>query len=146
VSKKKNISAVLVISGCASNYAPVAATNGLKGEDVVCSNGYAIEWDRANFWVNKHSKMKMQTVSNTLIQTYNPYRSGQMGFNIMKEPLGNGKYKINVEINKHGSMMELATGMMTTGDVKKILNHYIRTGEDKSSVLDGYNEPHFLDQ
>ena len=60
-----------------------------------------------------------------------------MGFEISKEPLGANKYRINTRVSKHGSMMELVTGMITTGDVKKIINHYIKTGEDKATVLKG---------
>jgi len=131
------ISLGLLMVGCASAYAPTKLTKNLKGENVVCFNGCSLEWDRANFWVNKHSKMKLQSSSSTLIETYNPYRSGQMGFSISKEPLGGSKYKINVEVSKYGSMVELVTGMVTSNDVKRIINHYIKTGIDKSSILGG---------
>ena len=125
----------ILINGCASSHEATLVTSNLQGNDVVCSNGCVLEWERANFWINKHSKLKLQNSSNNLIETYSPYKSGQMGFEISKEPLGADKYKINTRVSKFGSMMELVTGMITTGDVKKIINHYIRTGEDKSTVL-----------
>ena len=113
----------ILVSGCASTHEATPITNMLKGDDVVCSNGCVLEWERANFWVNRHSKLKLQNSSSNLIETYSPYRSGQMGFEISKEPLGANKYRINTRVSKHGSMMELVTGMITTGDVKKIINH-----------------------
>jgi len=131
------IVASFIISGCASTHEATPVTSKLQGDNVVCNNGCVLEWERANFWVNKHSKLKIQNSNNNLIETYNPYKSGQMGFSITKEPLGGNKYRINTNVSKHGSMMELVTGMITTGDVKKIINHYIKTGKDKSAVLQG---------
>lgn len=53
------------------------------------------KWDAAQLFVIKHADMKIQTVTNVLIETYNPPRSSvDIAMRVIKEPLGSGRYKL----------------------------------------------------
>lgn len=39
-----------------------------------CQSDCRYEWQQAQFWLQKHSDMRIQIVSDTLIETYNPPR------------------------------------------------------------------------
>lgn len=61
------------------------------------------KWEAAQAWVIKNCNMKIQTETSMLIETYS-YRlgrnyNGNLSARITKEPLSNGKYKINIELS-----------------------------------------------
>lgn len=54
-------------------------------------------WGRATQWVLEQSDMKIQTTSENLIQTFNPLKSGQIGFTISRVPMGDEvEYNVTV--------------------------------------------------
>jgi hypothetical protein len=54
-----------------------------------------VKWDAAQFWIVKNLKMKLQTTTNVVIQTYSsPRNSLELAARVTKEPMGSGKYKI----------------------------------------------------
>lgn len=95
---------------------------------VICDTGCAESWQRAQFWINKHSKMKIQTATDVLVQTFNPSSGAiQYGFTASREPLGGGKYRITLEA-VCADLMKMCNPR--TEDVVAAFNYYVATGRD----------------
>ncbi len=124
----------LLLVGCAGTSPQIEnKIASLSSSSVVCGDGCSLEFERAEYWLNKHSKLKIQNKTNNTIETYNPYQSKQYGFNISKEPMGDGKYKIHTVVTSRVSIGDT----VSTEDVRKMLNHYMRTGEDVAMGVGG---------
>ncbi len=55
-------------------------------------------WERVSFYINNNSTYKIQTANDNLIQTYSPTGgTTNLGYNISREPLGGGKYRLWVK-------------------------------------------------
>jgi hypothetical protein len=98
---RKLLFPVLVIgslTGCATTGQNAA---GLKQEFQAgiqqCDGKEACDaaWEAAQVWVAQNSRLKIQTATNVLIETYG---GGQydptLSMRVLKEPSGNGKYRI----------------------------------------------------
>jgi hypothetical protein len=48
-----------------------------------------IVWGRANKYVATHADLKIQIQTNFLIETYSPFKDGQLSYKITRQPLGN---------------------------------------------------------
>jgi hypothetical protein len=96
--------------------------------EAVCDDANCDEcWERAQLWIVKHSKWKIQTATNVLIQTYNPTGSDpSYGFTVTKEPAGNGRYRITIEMSC-GNMFGCSP---KAEDVERAFYHYVIHGED----------------
>ena len=129
------VTVMSLLVGCAGGMSPQIQNkvNALPNNDIVCSNGCNIEWERAEYWLNKHSKLKIQNITKNTIETYNPYQGKQFGFRLSKEPLGGGKYKINTSVIPYFNVGE----MVSPEDARKMLNYYMRTGEDLAVDVGG---------
>jgi hypothetical protein len=121
---------ILLLIGCStvSNRIQTSLTQAIDiGNSITCHNNCKQEWERAQIWLAKHSKWKIQTVTDVLIQTFYPVGSEpSYGFSITKEPAGQGNYIIR---------MELVCGNMfgcdpKPQDVKKAFYYYIKNGVD----------------
>jgi len=92
------ISIFTVLVGCASSNKNLSP--GMEAafhKPLVCAGDSQCKlyWDRANFYVNSNSRYKIQTANDNLIQTFSPTGgSTNLGYNISREPLGSGKYRI----------------------------------------------------
>jgi hypothetical protein len=87
-------------------------------------------WGRAQSFIGRFSSMKLQTVTDFVIQTYNP-REGNVdfGYYVTKTPLGD-QVRITVECIKGN--------LFSGADAKRnahILAYYIKTGEEPSPKL-----------
>jgi hypothetical protein len=122
--------ALTLVAGCAStnsrlNVALAPAAN--IGNSVDCVAGCREEWERAQLWLVKHARYKIQIATDVLIQTFNPPQSEpEYGFSITKEPAGGGRYAIR---------MEMACGNMfgcnpKPIDVRNAFYYYAKTGTD----------------
>jgi hypothetical protein len=85
-------------------------------------------WERAQIWVARHSKMKIQTSTETLVQTYEA--QGASGstyyFTVSKEPLEEeNEYRIVMEAACSGTMCS-----PKIDEVYKAFYYYVTTGED----------------
>lgn len=72
----------------------------------------AEKWSAAQLWVLKHTSMKLQTVSDTIIDTYDPcvlmqVSSSAYGYRILREPIGDGRYQITMDQAYHCGLMRL---------------------------------------
>jgi hypothetical protein len=105
----------------------------IRDENIFCSGSCELEMSRAEYWINKHSKLKIQRVTKNTIETYNPYQGKQYGFMVMKEPIGSNQYKINVNVSTYAPILE----DISPKDTKKALIHYIKTGEDLATGFNG---------
>ena len=89
---------LVLTTGCASTVSPyiskqLAKPLACKGE-AQCK----VMWDRAVYFVNTNAAFKIQTVNDNMIETYNPSRySPKLAFRIIKQPLGDGAYRIRVK-------------------------------------------------
>lgn len=85
---------LLLLAGCVTvpQSPPVASPTCAGPAD--CS----AKWDAAQLYVVKHSQMKIQTVTNVLIETFNPPPYGtELAMRVTKEPVGNGTYRLVLE-------------------------------------------------
>ncbi|HKN65977.1 MAG TPA: hypothetical protein VJW73_06850, partial [Gemmatimonadaceae bacterium] len=85
------------------------------------------DWERAQLWIVKHSKWKIQTATDVLVETYNPSEyDPSFGFTATKEPLGNGRYKISL----NAKCANFLGCDPREADVVAAFNHYVATGLD----------------
>lgn len=84
-------------------------------------------WSKAQVWIVKHAMMKIQTATDTVIQTYNPVNNMPVyAFTILKEPIGGGRFRISMSLvcgNMFGCNIE-------SRKLRDAFYHYLNTGED----------------
>ncbi len=98
---KRNIAAALLAAtlvGCATTGQSSAALKQDFQSGIQSCEGQAqcdAAWEAAQVWVAQNSRLKIQTATNVLIETYG---SGQydptLAMRVLKEPQGSGKYRI----------------------------------------------------
>jgi hypothetical protein len=120
---------VIVLSACMAsklNLGPAAGAG-----PVTCDSGCAAEWERAQLWMVKHSRLKIQLATDVTIQTYNPPdNSTYFGFTAIKEAVSEGKHRITLTT----VCENLISCLSRPEDVKAAFYHYVATGTD---VLEG---------
>lgn len=88
-------------------------------------------WGRAQSFIGQYSSMKLQIVTDYVIQTYNPtfdaYRRN-FGYYVTKTPIGNN-VKISVQCLGEPPKTEYGEPFPTIELNAHILAHYIKTGE-----------------
>lgn len=121
----------LVMIGCSGETATPQKPSKYQVLSTISDDGYVCkgtacknDWAKTQLWINKHSLMKMQIMSDYLIQTYNPTKY-QYSFSASKEPMGNNSYKIKLEISG-GSVYTQGSTLL----VEKSLYYYLKTGKD----------------
>lgn len=93
--------AITALSGCATTADQAARKDEVIRTAPTCSGeaDCSAKWETAQLWVAKHAAYKIQTVTNVLIQTYNPdATSTYLAAVAVKEPLGGGAYVIHVNL------------------------------------------------
>jgi hypothetical protein len=124
-----SIAAALLVSGCAAT--PLILGPATGASEATCDTGCREAWERAQLWVVHHSKWKIQTATDVLIETFNPTQyDPSYGFTATKEPLGGGRSRISLGMscgNPFGCNPRAA-------DVSMAFNYYVATGND---VLNG---------
>jgi hypothetical protein len=92
-------------------------------------------WGRAQSFISKFSGMKLQTVTEFVIQTYTPtssdgeaYYSGYCGYQVTKTPMGD-----NIQITVQSMAGRMFTKLANRN--AHILAHYIKTGELNSNLI-----------
>lgn len=94
-----SVMATVLLYGCATHQQKPLSPE-LQGEldaPLYCTGEQECKalWERAAFFVNTNAGYKIQILSDTTIQTYNPAKySPKLAFTITKEPLEEGKYRI----------------------------------------------------
>jgi hypothetical protein len=102
---------------------------------VTCDTSCAVNWQRAQFWIVKHSAWKVQTATDVIIETFNPTTSSSTyGFTVAREPLPGAKYRITIEPH---CMYALTLCSPDTDDLKAAFYHYVATGTD---ILSGHED------
>lgn len=87
-------------------------------------------WGRAQSWLVKHSSMKIQTVTNFIIQTYTPAGRGvDYGYNIIKTLM---KDEVQIEV-QCGSQNPFA--VKDAKNNAHLLAYFIKTGDPTPSRL-----------
>lgn len=80
-------------------------------------------WGRAQSWLGKYSSMKIQVVSDYVIETYNPTGSSvDFGYNVTKTPMGDA---CEIAVRCGSSNMFAGEAAETNAH---ILAYYIKTG------------------
>jgi len=78
-------------------------------------------------WIVKHSKWKIQTATDVLIETYNPTGDDpSYGFTATKEPIGSGQYTIKLGLDC-GNMLGCDPRQ---ADIVAAFNYYVASGTD----------------
>lgn len=86
-----------ILSGCASNPERQARIAHFHATTPVCSGQEQCDamWEYAQVWVASNGRMKIQTATNVLIETYGSRpNSPDLAIRVLKEPQGNGRYRI----------------------------------------------------
>ena len=113
----------IVSSRLQSTLAPAANV----GHSVTCQKPCKDEWERAQLWIAKHSKWKIQVSTEVIVQTYNPTaHDPSYGFSLTKEPAGGGSYVIRMEL-ACGNIFGCDPGSL---DVRNAFYYYVKTGTD----------------
>jgi hypothetical protein len=87
----------LALAGCAVSPQRAAMTQEVNRTIPTCEGekDCAAKWDAAQLWVVKNAGYKLQTVTNVVIQTFNPGPSDvYLAAAITKEPAGAGKFRL----------------------------------------------------
>jgi hypothetical protein len=121
---------LVALSGCYNNAVLNARVAPLRGvaSPPICAQAVCTEqWQRAQLWIANHSKWKIQTSTDVVIQTFNPVgMEASYGFAVSREPLGEGRYRIT---------MKMACGNAlgcnpSADDVTAAFYHYVASGTD----------------
>ena len=95
------------------------------------------QWERAQGWVAKHSRWKIQTATDVQIATFNPTgdvaERASYGMSVLKEPAESGRYRITMSLSC-GSTSPMISCDPKPIDIQRAFYHYLQTGKD---VLDG---------
>ena len=130
------------VSGCASKtsapmLAALAAVPAVPTPSVCDATSCKEQWERAQVWVAKHSRWKIQTATDVQIATFNPtgdeVQRASYGISVLKEPAESGRYRITLSLSC-GSTGPLISCDPKPVDIQRAFYHYIQTGKD---VLEG---------
>jgi hypothetical protein len=105
---KTNLSAIIVslvglflLWACAATQQQQAQRQAFNQSIPTCNDDQDCKdkWSAAQIWVSRNCGMKIQIVTDTLIETYNsPRNSIKLAARVIKEPIGSGKYRIIIAI------------------------------------------------
>ena len=88
---------VSVLSGCAANRRAKQMRQQFQNTIPICYDEMDCrnKWSAAQIWVARNCRMKIQIVTDTIIETYGPPEySTKLAATVIKEPVGNGRYQI----------------------------------------------------
>lgn len=120
------IASFISLAGCFAT-TPVMLGNAANAGPVTCDTNCTTSWERAQLWLVKHSRWKVQTATDVLIQTYNPPDNDpSYGFTATREPVGGGRYTITLALH----CANFIRCDPAKPDVVAAFNHYVATGED----------------
>lgn len=116
----------ILLAGCFATH-PVMLGPAANSGPVTCDTNCATAWERTQLWIAKHSRWKIQTATDVLIQTYNPpEHNPSYGITATKEPIGGGRYTITLALR----CANFIRCDPREADVVAAFNHYVATGED----------------
>jgi hypothetical protein len=122
---------LIILLGCtpiSTRLQPILAPASNMEDSITCCQTECNDaWQRSQLWLVKHSKWKIQTATDVVIQTFNPIKCDvSYGFTIIKEPLGDGCYDIRMEL-VCGNPLGCDPKPI---DVKRAFYYYVKTGID----------------
>lgn len=88
-------------------------------------------WAKAQVWLSKHSGYKVQTQTESVMETYGPsYDTDPMtcGFSITKQPLGGDKFKI--EFAPHCFPKSISSRIPEPEDIENAFFIFMESGRD----------------
>jgi hypothetical protein len=89
--------AIILLSGCALAPINPGQQQQLNKTVPVCVNDKDCKdkWSAAQIWVTRNCGMKIQMVTDTIIQTHNSCdHCTELACSVIKEPIGNEKYRL----------------------------------------------------
>jgi hypothetical protein len=131
------LGSLVSLTGCSSTSGDVKAalSNAPDAAEVVCEGADCDEaWERAQLWIVNHSKCEILWALECIILTVKPPGNApQYQFSVIKEPLDNGSYKIQISMYC-GNMLGCDP---KPEDVSRAFYHYVQTGLD---LFDGVDD------
>lgn len=126
----------VMLGGCASRIAQMNLNSSQQSE-LDKSMAFPLEfeidktdvgdaWGRAQSFISKNSSMKMQTVTDYVLETYNPTDAGSFAYKVTKTPLKE-KVQISVQCNVYWDSFQWHRDDANRN--AHILAYYISTGE-----------------
>jgi hypothetical protein len=92
---------IIALSACASSPERQAKMDEINRTIPTClgEKDCKAKWEMAQVWIVKNAGYKLQTATDVLLQTYSPVGSStSIGVRALKEPAGDGRYKITVSV------------------------------------------------
>lgn len=131
------ISYVFVIAACAMLPQPTPEEQAVLDQAIafpldftVPNSDAEMAWGRAQSFIGRFSSMKLQTVTDYVIQTYNPSSSGvAYGYYVTKTPLGDSMQFV-VQCNT-GNLFAMRDAVNNA----HVLAYYMKTGELVNPIL-----------
>ena len=116
----------ILVAACVGTR-PIMLGAAANAGPVTCDTNCTTAWERAQLWIAKHARWKIQTATDVLIQTYNPpEQDASYGLIATKEPVGGGRYTIRLALR----CANFIRCNPSQADVASAFNHYVATGED----------------
>lgn len=120
------VAGFMTLAGCLAA-TPVRLGSAANAAPVTCDTNCTTAWQRSQLWLVKHSRWKIQTATDVLLQTYNPPdQDTSYGFTVTREPVGDGRFTIRMALQ----CANFIRCDPARSDVLAAFNHYVATGED----------------
>lgn len=116
----------LPLAGCLFATHPLALGPAAYAGPFMCDTDCKPAWERAQLWIVRHSKWKIQTATDVMIQTFSPVGYDvSYGFVATKEPIGGGRYRISLAMRCGNISCDPGES-----DVRSAFNYYVAGGSD----------------
>lgn len=123
--------AILVgLTACASNPQHQAQLAEFEASRPTCDGQEQCDamWERAQVWVAQNSRLKIQTATNVLIETYGGRQHDTtLSMRVLKEPMGGGKYRIVFS----GGCNNMFGCSPTTAEAGIVFNAYVNAASEE---------------
>ena len=122
--------ALPLLAGCATSAEIVTALEPARDmpSEVRCSDPCTDEWQRAQFWLTTYARLRLQTVTDVVLETYGPGENEAVrGFSVTREPIGGGEFVIRIA--QHCGNI-LGCNPPNDREVEQAFLYYVQTGTD----------------
>jgi hypothetical protein len=82
------------VIGCATPISPETEAAAQKPLTCTTESQCSLYWQRAQFWLARNSTTKLQTATDTVLQTYTPHNSTELVYEITRERHADGTSRI----------------------------------------------------
>lgn len=124
------LAGLMFATGCATSAEIVTALEPARDipPEVRCSDPCTDEWQRAQFWLTTYARLRLQTVTDVVLETYSPGENDAIrAFSVTREPVGGGEFVIRIA-QYCGNI--LGCNPPNDREVEQAFLYYVQTGTD----------------